>query len=394
MTEDGTRASEDEFEPRARIVDALTGESRPVPKAQIHGLDSFADSWQHYVEVPHEMLFSAWQMADDSHPAGDGKPGYRVVHKTIRTVPIQDVEIGLSNLRITFQNGPVTLGEPRFSGAIEGRRSGSFLVPEWGTMERVPPKWQYKYEPNVNIRIQAHQETTPYANHIEILYHLPEGDWERFDEMMAAGRAGVASLRAMIDFMYGERLLGPVLTEEVGAIFEDWHWNRLLGGRTIAMESQARLDFIDGQSVIDRLSPAMDAFLRMPEEMRNRIKVAAQWYWHADAEQELVQRYISYWLCVEALELGENANIGPVKVAVADLLGVERKIINQSVGRMYGIRNGLVHGSIREVARVAVEGVESLAVALLELRTLGHVSAARLAALRSAVGLLPQGAED
>jgi len=376
----------DAYEPRARIVNGETGEVRPVLKDQLTGLDEFIGAWKQNVDLPEELMFTAWQMSDEAHPAGEGKPAYRLVYKTLRTVPFPQVSLIHPNLRVNFANGPVTLGEPRFAEALSRRKTGSFMIPEWGSIEEGAEGGAgYAFQQNVNIQMEAHQETTPSANYLEILYALPAGDWVRYDQMVAAGRAGIASLTAMLDLIYGERLLGPVLTEEAGEVFDDWHWNRRIGGRTISMESQARLEMVDGNVFVARLSQAIAGQLELSPEARNRIRIAAQWYWRADGEPELVQRYIAYWLCVEALELGDNANIVPVLARVAELLGVDRSAVKASVGRMYGIRSDLVHGKIRDVTPEAVERLSSLAIALLESRSLKVVSGPRLEALRSAV---------
>jgi len=85
------------------------------------------------------------------------------------------------------------------------------------------------------------------------------------------------------------------------------------------------------------------------------------------------------------LELGENANIKPLKRKVAQVLDVQMHVVSEAVGRMYGVRSGLVHGSIREVSQDAVGRVNALASALLEFRMLGAVSHRRLEALKGAV---------
>ncbi len=385
---DGPDQEAVEYDPRTSIFDSNTGETRPVPVGRVVGLDDFIDNWQSNTELPHELGFSAWQMVDDAHPAGAGHPGYRLVHKTIRTVPFPAVDAGTENVRVEFRNGPVTIGEPIFHGTLPGRKAGNYLLPEWGTLHTDrDPDIGYEFHPNPHVSIQAYQDTTPVGNYVEILYRLPEGEWTRYDAMVAAGRAGVAPLTAALDMAYGERVLGPVVTEEVGEVFDDWHWNRFLGGRTVSMESQARLEVLNGHHFLRKLQAIIEDWSNRSDEMRARIRVASQWYWRADAEAELVQRYIAYWLCVEALELGENQNILPVKVAVASLLNVPRSQIADRVGRIYSIRNRLVHGVIREVDTEAVDRVRALAVALLEHHSLGAVSPARLQDLRAAVGL-------
>jgi hypothetical protein len=384
--EDGPRDQPVDYDPRVRIHDSNTGETRFAPKDSVIGLDDFIRNWQSNTDLPHEMDFQAWQMVDEAHPAGTGRPGYRLVRKTIRTVPLPQVEIEVANLRLSFSNGPVTFGEPLFHGAMPGRKAGNYLVPEWGRLNVEDGVASgYTFHPNPHVSVEGYERTTPDGNYLEFLYQLPEGEWVHYGEMVAAGRAGVAPLTATLDLMYGERLLGPIITEEVGEVFDDWHWNRRLGGRTISLESQARLEVADGHEFSRRLRGVVDGWMDRSDEIRARIRIASQWYWRADAEADSIQRYISYWLCVEALELGENQNILPVKDAVANLLGVPRREVADAVGRIYGIRNRLVHGLIREVDAESLGKLRTLAVALLEHHTLGVVSEERLEGLRAAV---------
>ncbi|MCU1557282.1 MAG: hypothetical protein JWN09_1277 [Microbacteriaceae bacterium] len=294
----------------------------------------------------------------------------------------------MANLRMEFKNGTVTRGEPIFNTAIPRRGAGRFIVPEWGTV-RVDEKlgFGYDHSPNYTVGISAQQDTTAQTNYVEILYRLPDGNWSQFDEMLAAGRAGTSTFTLFLDLVHGERIVGPILTEEVGEVFGDWHWNRLLGGRSVSIESQAAMRHVDGNNFRDTVAEAFKRHTAMTEEGRNRLRVAAQWYWRADREPDRVVRFISYWLCVEALELGENANIAPVKRKVAALVGIGEKDLGDSIGRLYGIRSGLLHGSSRDVTNDLVKNVRALALALLEDHSLGAATSARLEDLRTALGL-------
>ena len=382
----------DGFDPRANIYDSNTGEVTPVRRDAITGLDEFSEGWQHNTELPHTMSFTGWQMVDDDHPAGSGRPAYRVVHKCIRTVPFPAVNMDRPNLRISFANGPITLGAPVFDTALPARRTGDYLVPEWGQVTEHEGTFVYHHQPDPQIHIRAHQVTTPPCNHIEILYELPQGEWDTYEDMVAAGRAGISPITATMDLLYGERIIGPTITEEVGEVFSDWHWNRLLGGRTVALESQARLDQFDGAVFAATLGEAIERSIDQPADQRRRRRVASLWYWRAEADPDPVQRYIAYWLVVEALVLDENADIKPVKAAVRALLDLEPSKVAQAVGRMYGKRSGLVHGKVHEASAVEVADVRALARALLEYHSLGSVGEQRLDALRAAV--LPDKRQD
>ena len=180
-----------------------------------------------------------------------------VVHKTIRTVVAPRLNVDMGTLRLTFGNGAVTLGRPVFEGALPSRRPGHFLLPEWGSIEQEGESFRYEFRQNVGIHVKAHQADTPVGNYVEILYDIGDSSDSSYEGMIAAGRAGVAPLLVMLDLMFGERMLGPLITEEVGEVFEDWHWNRKLGGRTVALESQARPNLLPAQEVWGPLNPKL-----------------------------------------------------------------------------------------------------------------------------------------
>ena len=78
-----------------------------------------------------------------------------------------------------------------------------------------------------------------------------------------------------MDLLWGERVLGPVITEEVGAIFDDWHWNRLLGGPTVAWEGQAQIAVASASELRDALEVAFTINREQTEDERERLRVAA-----------------------------------------------------------------------------------------------------------------------
>jgi hypothetical protein len=374
-----------EVDPRVQIVDAATGNTRPVEANKVKGLDEFIQAWEPQVEKPSPLSFEGWQMADDDHPQGRGKPAYRLVHKTVRTVVAPSLAVDLGTLRLTFGNGVVTLGEPVFEGALPSRRPGHFLLPEWGSIEQREGLFHYQFTQNVGIHVKAHQTDTPVGNYVEILYVLGDDTDSSYEGMIAAGRAGIAPLLVMLDLMFGERMLGPQITEEVGEVFEDWHWNRMLGGRTIALESQARPNLLPAQDVWAALDPKLDAYLDLDDSSRQRLKIAGQWYWIAEAQADPVMSFISYWLVLESLELGENANIAPLRRRLATLIGVDEKLVKEPIGRLNGIRSGLIHGSMRSVSDHQLERVRVLATSILRHRTLGDLEAEDVERLRRAL---------
>lgn len=376
------------YDPRVTLHDTQTGVVTPVEAGLVHGLDEFAEAWEHEVETPVPMTFEGWQMADDQHPPGGGRPAYRLVHKTLRTIVVPEVRLEMPNLLVNFINGDVTVGRPIFHGTLGSRKSGHFIVPEWGSVTSDREKgFQYEYTVNRNVHVQAEQETYPTCNHVEVLYVLNDGVSSEYEASMSAGRAGIAPFTAMLDLSYGERLLGPLLTEEVGEVFDDWHWNRRLGGRTVALESQANMKMLSGQQLSDSLRAAVDRQLGLADESRASLRVAAQWYWEAESQSDPGLAFASYWLVLEALELGQNANIRPLRVAFSAMLDFDENDIKVPIGRLYGQRSALLHGDVRAVDENQVARIRTLATALLHKHLFGAVPDDRVKEVREV--LLP-----
>jgi hypothetical protein len=382
----GNEPDDGSYDPRAWIHDA-DGSRRPVRRDALQGLDEFAAAWGHDVAEPEPLTFDAWQQADEEHPPGSGMNGYRVVYKTIRTITYPAARIAAPNLHVRMANGSINSGEPRLVGALPERSPGYFLKPEWGEIKQAPSgEVGYQAQPDMQIEIDNSEDNTPSGNYVEVIYAVPEGTAVDFSSLLAAGRAGVAPLLVALELQYGARLLGPVLTEEVGELFEDGHWNRRLGGRHIRLESQANMQFIDGQAAVTFLSDILQRQTDRTEEQRRRTRIASQWYLRGSAEPDLSLSYIAYWLVLEALELKENANIAPLKKAVARLLQVQPQSISQQLGRLYATRSKLVHGSIRTVELEQLNDLRSVAVALLEWHSLGRLSSSNRSGLVSALG--------
>lgn len=360
-----------------------------APYASFTGLDDFVGTWESDAPWSRGITLTAWQLVDDDHPGGSGKRAYRVVHKTLRTVTIPGVDYAVPNLHITFGNGPVNFGEPIFEGSLSRRRAGDFILPEWGEVNVSGRETTYTHEPNVRVDINNTQADTPSANYLELIYVFDKVFSNNdYLGMLTAGRSAIATLAMTLDLLFGERIVGPVLAEEVGEVFDDWHWNRLLGGRHLSLESKAELKLIDGEQVAAALTTILDSSAERDEPARTRLRVASQWYWVAEGDADHVTSFIAYWLSLEALELGENVNIAPLRARIAELLAVDEDVVREPLGRLYGLRSGLVHGVVRDATPEDVKRVRDVAVALLEYHVRGSVSETRLTNLRGL--LLPR----
>ena len=190
------------------------------------------------------------------------------------------------------------------------------------------------------------------------------------DAVLRAGRAAVAPLKTILDLTFGARMLGLPLLEEIGHVFDDWHWNRRLDSLALAAESQLPLVVMPPSDFINCLQPWAERNQEAGEVDRRRFRLASQWYWLADAQLDPVNRFIQYWVVIESLEM-ETTDIAPVKARLAESLNEPVSTCGQFVGRLYGIRSKLVHGNSDHVSSELLTQVQTLA-RLLLLRRVGE----------------------
>lgn len=322
-----------------------------------------------------------WQNTDDKHLPDHGRPGYRVAFKTLKLIPSRDIQLEWPNLRIVFGAGSLNRGGMRTPDGIEGRRPHHQIVPEYG-MRLTDPNGSVRYIgcPDQRLAFSGWEEDVGGLFYVEILYVLPDSADRSAESVRRAGRTAVAPVKTMLDLAFGPRLLGIPLLEEIGEIFEDWHWNRRLDSVSLSTELQLRPEVLNAEDVIAHFRPIIEHNQGGTPEQRRRFRLAAQWYWLADAEPDPVNRFLQLWFVTETLEM-ENTNIAPVKARVAALIGGNLDP-GPFVGRLYGLRSALVHGNADIVTADQLHKVELLAYSFLKVHMGQSPSQAEIEQLR------------
>ena len=332
-----------------------------------------------------EYVGSGWQNTDSEHPPGGGQPGYRVAYKTLKVIPSRNVELQWPNLRMVFGAGSLNRGGMRTPDGVAGRSPSHQIVPEFG-MRLAYPNGDIRYVgcPDLRLAFAGWEETLGGVFYLEIMYRLPDDEDTSAESVLRTGRAAVAPIKTMLDLIFGARLLGIPLLEEVGEIFDDWHWNRRLDSLSLSTELQLRPEILNADDIIARIKPPLEHNQSATAEKRRRFRLASQWYWFADAELDPVNRFLQLWIVVETLEM-DNSNIAPVKARCAALLG-GTVATGQFVGRLYGLRSALVHGDADGVTTEHLRQVEVLARSLLKLHMNQSPSEDEIGQLRHWIG--------
>jgi Apea-like HEPN len=335
-------------------------------------------------EEPDWIVASGWQLADAQHPAGGGTPAYRAVFKTLR-VAVPTVSLEWPNLRVRFGHGFVERGGMNLPGAIPARAPNRWLLPESGRLIPVEAG-QFRYEPviNMSFHFAAWQNLVADVFFVELLLKTVATEPRT---CLQEGRRTLASLKVMLELEFGSRLLGTMLTEEAGAVFDDWHFNRLLNTEQLGAESQLDVAGIQPEQIDEWAHPQIDDYMSRSETDRHKVGLASEWYWTAIHAEEPVSEFLHLWFAVEVLAMPNTTNIRSVRERLAATVGGEPADWEEFVGRLYGKRGRLAHGEEeRQVTDAELANLRAVVEVLLQAEV-GALDPDRATALRQRVGL-------
>lgn len=87
------------------------------------------------------------------------------------------------------------------------------------------------------------------------------------------------------------------------------------------------------------------AIANLSPEARNRVVLSLRWFEGAVYETSGIDSLLKYWIAVETLSMPDTSNIRPVNEALANAYGLSYLEARDRfhVGRLYGLRNRIVH---------------------------------------------------
>jgi hypothetical protein len=334
-------------------------------------------------DLPDFFSASGWQGTDDEHPPGEAVPAYRVVYKTLK-MHLPEVNMIWPNLVMRTGHGSVRRGGMKLGEALPMRREGHWLLPQPGATVVEGATMTFQPSGVTNFEFHAWQEEVEELFFVELVLHTTE---ERPDRRLAEGRSRLASLKTIIDLAFGPRVLGALVTEGLGEIFPDGHFNRSLESDRVGNEYQMDLAAITPDEFSAWTSTVLANHLQRPLDELRRIGLACDWYWRTTHTADLVIEYLELWFAVEVIAMADDTDIRPVRERLAAAFGGSDGEWGDFVGRHFGRRSKLVHGNAkREVEEQEVESLRDLVQALLELE-LGIDNAGRRESLRRRAGI-------
>ena len=307
---------------------------------------------------------SAWQRADGQHPSGTGKLGYRAVYKTLKLIPIPTVNLLWPNLSVRMLVENVEYGGFNVVGkAIPSIFPNKLLLPEYIQIRREGNSIEFRGETNMKWEFEPYMKEFPMSGIVEMLLEV---DNQNENDIISEGRRRVSPILTILDLVYGERLIGALIAEEVVELFPDGHWNRKIISPAVGSESQLDMKGIEN-SQLEQMKKSIEIYQELEESDRKSIALASDWFWKSEREADLIDRFIQLWICLEALEMPAT-NIKPISERLAVITSEDYNFWREPVGRLFGRRSDLVHGKSNEVVEHEILILRGMAKILLTSR--------------------------
>jgi hypothetical protein len=373
--------------PNLRLLPSLR--SRPeAPSAPLSRVTQ-PRSEPPFNDEPDWLSGGGWQRSDDAHPAGEGLPAYRAVFKTLRVIVPEPAELRWPNLLIRFAHGSVERGGMHVPGTLPARLRNRWVLPESGPLVQTGVGTS-EYQPVVNMAFTfaAWQDEIDGVSFVEFVLKTQASEPRL---QLAEARRQLAAINAMLELRFGARLLGLLLTEETGTVFDDWHFNRQLTTDQVGAESQLPGAGVQRAQIEAWAHTAMDGFTERPPPERRRFGLACEWYWTGIHADEPVMQFLHLWFAVEVIAMPNSLNIRPLRERLSSICGDEPADWEQFVGRLYGKRSRLAHGNEqRQVSDTELGDVRAVVEVLLQAEVEG-IAPWRVAQLRARAGLARAG---
>lgn len=336
-------------------------------------------------DEPDWIAFVGWQGSDEDHPVGAGVPAYRIVFKTMRAVVAGDVTLyWADDLRITAGHGRVKRGGVTTPGALAARQPGKLVLPEFGHLVRRGKVSKYEPTSVRDFVFNAWEDELEDVFYVEFLLRTRAST---ASEQIVEGRERLAELKTMLDLRFGPRFLGVLLTEEVGEVFSDWHFNRAIAADHMGHEFQLDVIAITSDDLREWNDTDVARYMGRPIEEKRRLRLGSQWYWLAIHDRDRANQYLELWFVLEVLAMPDTTNIRPIRDLLSTHAGGDQAEWGGFVGRHFNRRSELVHGNVdRSVSREELECLRTLVEAILEIE-LSTLKPQRADELRKLAGL-------
>lgn len=182
-------------------------------------------------------------------------------------------------------------------------------------------------------------------------------------------------------------MLGVPLIEEVGRLFEDWHFTRSLNSEQLGAESQLAVAAMEPQHFNWWAHKEMGTYIGRARSERERFGLACEWCWSAIHAGEPVMQFLSMWFAVEVVAMPDTTNVRPVRERLAASIGGDQEDWSEFVGRLYGKPSRLAHGNEpRQVNERELADLRLLVEVLLQAE-MGEPQATRCDELRTRAGV-------
>ncbi len=205
----------------------------------------------------------------------------------------------------------------RLQDVLPLRREGHWLLPQPGETVIEGTTMTFHPSETKNFEFQAWEEEVDGLFFVELVLHTTA---ESADRRVAEGRSRLASLKTLIEMSFGPRVLGALVTEELGEAFPDGHFNRSVHSDALGNEWQMDLTAVTPERFSEWTKATLANHLQRPKEELERIGLACDWYWRSTQTSDPVTEYLELWFVVEVIAMPDTTDVRLVRERLAAAL--------------------------------------------------------------------------
>lgn len=249
---------------------------------------------------------------------------YAACFRAVRTQGLE-FDIELSDFRVVAKHGPAETVSLRWIG-------GGFDCPENG--QRILQAGEGALESMLD------RQVFPIDDYVFITARVDAPDAQTAYEV---GRERITAIRSALRLALGRQVVDCRMFEEC---YPSNHEREGFapGVRIDANVPERSYALADFEAAAVALR-ALDPIATPPS---SHLDLALRWFEHAQAQRNLVDRFIACWFALEVFPLKGTRDLGLIRERVDRILGKPAISSNEvHVGRMYGLRGQIAHEGLR-----------------------------------------------
>jgi hypothetical protein len=277
------------------------------------------------------------------------KQTYRIAFRSLRTKDFEEDGLLFKRFMLRITKKPVSSFSISPKGVIECKDLGYYSIPA-------------KSKTNV-VEFPVGKKEFESDNYLELFIFSDEQEMEK---IIVDGTEKAQPILALIYLCLGERALDHEVvkdTQELTLEYDEEEYERSIKNGSkfrISYSSKCGMSspILRNESAFPEvelfpkgtkpLKDSFDKYFDIEESARKRVDIALRWFHKALKEKVTEDKFLALWISFEALTMEGQTDVAKGKKFLAKMLNIPLSDVdsNLEIGRMFGHRGDLVHGSV------------------------------------------------